>query len=339
MKHRNLARMVALGLSAALLLGGCELGFSSISPSPSASESAPQEDGRKDYSKYNSYLHLSDEMSEALDVLDVYFANVEYQADFAVMEGGDYAAIKDAVQFYTAITFRAEEALNYVDKDPSYARVDAAVRALGNSPVELMEAVDDLAAYMRFDEFEEDNLAKAPEIHTAIWEPFQIFATYYGEFLSALDELEAEIRGEDLESMLNEGEMILYYSNVIIYTSQDIRSNIWNQYEAGVNAADPDAEFILPEIDMTELSPLFGEFNQAYESLIEAMGDEEEAAKVFTGPVAESAMKLYTSKVDSLYSWMGRLANTLMEGGDYTDDYNSMSEALSSMISGYNSII
>lgn len=340
MRHKKLIGTLALGLSAALLLSSCgEVGEgNSETPSPSetASESVPPEDGPKDYSKYNSYLHLSEKLSEMVDILDVYFMQVEYAPEFALVEGGDYALIKDAVDFYIGNTYKLEEALEYADEDPAYTRLDAAVRALGDSPVKLMEAIEDLSSYMQFDEYQEDNLGKAPEIHAAIWEPLQIVSTYYNEYMDAMDELATQTRGEDLEELKDADMMILYYSSIMIYSSQDIQSNIWDKLEAA--NTDTEAEFVLPEIDMTELSPLFDDFNKAYEELTKAMADEEQQGKIFTGPVAESAMKLYTNKVESLYSWVGRLEKTLTEGGDYYDDFFSMSDAISSMIDGYNSL-
>lgn len=344
MRHKNLIRMLALGLSAALLLSGCggkDAGEKDPSPSPpeTESESVPPEDAPKDYSKYNAYLELSDQMSDMMDILDVYFANVEYAQDFALAEGGDYAAIKEAADFYIANTYSVEQALDYADEEPAYTKVDAAVRALGDSPVKLMEAVEDLSGYTQFDEYEEDNLARAPEVHAAIWEPLQVFGTYYGEFLSAVNELADEMEREDLEDLKNDGQMILYQSSLMIFYSKDIRDNIWDQLEAAMDAADAEAEFVPPALDMAELTPLFEAFNTAYEDLTAAMGDDAEKAKVFSGPTAEPAMKLYTNKVESLYSWTTRLERTIQDGGDYTEDFFSMGDAISSMIDGYNSII
>lgn len=339
MRHRNLIRLLALGLSASLLLSGCGGGEEEKSPSPSPSESesesVPPEDAPKDYSKYNAYLKLSDQMSDMLAILDVYFGNVEYAPDFALLAGGDYAAIKEAADFYIANTYSVEQALEYADKEPAYTRLDAAVRALGDSPVKLMEAIEDLSGYTQFNEFEEDDLARAPEIHAAIWEQMQVFSTYYGEFMDAVDELAKEKRGDDLEDLKKQDQMILYYSSVMIFSSQDIEDNIWGQMEAAIN----EAEYVLPALDMTELTPLFTDFKQSYEALIGAMGDEEQQKKVFSGPTAEPAMKLYTNKVESLYSWMTRLEKTIQDGGDYTEDLLSMGDAISSMIDGYNSII
>lgn len=341
MRHKNLIRLAALGLGAALLLSGCSLlavRTDNPDPSETESESAPAQDTAGDYSKYNAYLKLADELYEMMDILDVYFTNVEYDREFALMEGGDYAAIKDAVDFYIANTYELEQAADYVDKEPAYARADAVVRALGDSPVKLMEAVEDLSGYMQFNDFEEDNLARAPEIHAAIWEPLQICVTYYNELLDAMDELDKLTRDEGLEDLRQDGQMILYHSSVMIYTGQDILDGIWDQYQTAVSQADPEAEFVLPEIDMTGLSPLFERFNTAYEELTAAMGKEEEQEKVFTGPVAESAMKLYSGKVDSCYSYMGALAKALVDGSDYGEAYDNASEAMSSLIGGYNSI-
>lgn len=346
MKHKNLVRILAFGLSAALLLCGCEkkdpdaggTPGGSAPPSPSMSEDIPQEDGPADYSKYNSYLKLSKEMSKVMDILDVYFENVAFDAEFALLEGGDYTEIKKAVDFYTAFTYPIEEALSYADKRPVYERVDAAVRELGNSPVELMKALGELAKYTDFNDFEDDNMAKAPEIHTAIWEPLQVFMNSYVEFSVSLTELADSLRDEGLEHLRESGEMILYYSSVMIYKAQDITDDIWDQYAAAVENMDPSAEFILPEIDMTSLSPLFGEFNSAYESLLEAMENEEEAGKVFTGPVAEGSLKLYKTKVNACYARMGTLAQYLMDRGDYVDAYDKAIDALNSLIDGYNSI-
>lgn len=344
MRHKKLIRILAFGLSAALVLSSCggeggENPGESPSPSETHSESTPPEDAPKDYSKYNAYLELSDQMSDMMDILDVYFTNVEYAQDFALAEGGDYAAIKEAADFYTANTYSVEQALGYADEEPVYTRVDAAVRALGDSPVKLMEAIEDLSGYTQFSEYEEDNLAKAPEVHAAIWEPLQVFGTYYGEFLSAVDELANEMEREDLEDLKNEGEMILYHSSLMIFYSKDIRDNIWSQLEAAMDAADPEAEFVPPALDMTELTPLFANFKKSYEDLIAAMGDDVEKAKVFSGPTADPAMKLYTNKVESLYSLTTRLEQTIQDGGDYAEDLFNMDDAISSMIDGYNSII
>ena len=338
-------KVVTLALCAALLLPGCSGGgtggndtSTKKTDASSSSSSDVSSEAPKDYSKYNAYMDLYSELSDIEDVLFVYFMNVDYAEEFSVAEGGDYAAIKDAVEFYTGHAYRAREALEYVDEEPSYPRVDAAVRALGDSPENMMDALDKLASYMRFDDFEDDNLAEAKEIHAKIWDAMQVFGTYYGEMMDAMDELADATRDEDMEDMLNEGQMILYHSRVMMHTSEDILDGIWEQLEAAIDAADPEAEFVLPAIDMTGLSPLFGEFNTAYEELTAALDSEEEQAKVFTGS-RSGMVSLYKMRVDSLYTQMGQLAQALMDGADYGDIYDATSGALSDMIDNYNMVI
>ena len=344
-QKKRWVRGIALALSAALLLSGCGGGGNKSSASTSgdpggssASSSADQSGGPVDYSKYNAYMDLYGELSDIEDVLMAYFMNVDYTEDFSVAEGGDYAAIKDAVQYYTGHAYMAREALEYVDEQPSYPRVDAAVRALGDSPEKMMDALDSLSSYMIFGDYEDDNLAKAKEIHAKIWEALQVFGTYYGEMMDAMDELADATRDEDMENMLNEGQMILYHSRVMIHTSEDILDEIWDQLEAALDAADPEAEFELPVIDMTSLSGLFGEFNDAYGELSTELESEEEQAKVFTGPVS-GTVQLYKMRVDALYVQMGKLAQALMDDADYGDIYDATSSALSDMINAYNMVI
>lgn len=347
MRRKNLFQAACLCLILCLVLTGCGplsaisgivgiLG-SDATPTPAPQESVtPNPNAPKDYSKYNAYLDLADAMYEMEELLEVYFKNVEYAEDFALTEDGDYSALKDAFQFYTANTYPLKEALDYADKAPSYSTADAAVRALGNSPVEVMEALDDLSSYLRFDDYEKDSLAKAPQLHAALWKALEVYDLYYMGFLSAMNELADETRDEDMEELRERGEMILYNSRLMIHTAQDILNDVWDQFEAGLEQTEGET---LPEIDLTDISPLFGEFNTAYEDLMVAMEKEEEKEKVFSGPLAESTMKLYTNKVNSLYAAMGILAQDLMDGADYADAYDTARDALSIMIDGYNCII
>ena len=339
-------KAVSLALCAALLLSGCSSGGKSggsesdiqKADDSSVSSNATSSDTPKDYSKYNKYLDIAEIIEDDIEpILVVYFENVDYAEDFTVI--GDYSAIKDVVDFYTSFTYPVEQAIDYARQDPAYPKADAAMLAMGDSMIQVMEALGDLASYMRFDDYEKDNMAKAPEIHAALWDALQVYDTYYINYLDAIDEMASGHRDEDLAELLENGEMILYYSLSMIHTSEDILDVIWDQVTAA-NAESED-EFILPELDMTELSSLFGQFQTSYDGLMEAMDTQEERDKVhsFSGAVAENAMKLYTNKVNSLYSRVGALAGNIVEGEDYSENFDKVSEAIDSMIDGYNSII
>ena len=341
-------KAVSLALCAALLLSGCSGGgksggsdTSTKKTDASSSSTGDTSSGApKDYSKYNKYLDIAEIIEDDIEpILSVYFENVDYAAEFTVV--GDYSAIKDAVDFYTAFTYPVEQAMDYAKQDPAYPKADAAITAMGGSMIQVMEALGDLASYMRFDDYEKDNMAKAPELHAALWDALEVYDLYYMDYLAAIDEMASGHRDEDLAELLEDGEMILYYTLSMIHTSEDILDIILDQVGAANAGAGPEDEFILPEIDMTELSPLFGQFQTSYDGLKKALDTQEEREKVrsFSGAVADSAVKLYTNKVDSLYVRMGSLADDLMGGEDYTESFDNVGQAVDSMIDGYNSII
>jgi len=352
MEKKLLRRLAALAL-VCVTLSGCGGGKDgdqsggdkkdASSSAPASSSAAPAASGAEsgepvDYSKYNTYLDLSSDIYELENVLAAYFDNVEYQADFALAQGGDYANIKEALEWYTPIDLHARQAQDYADEKPAYPDADQAVKNLGSSVVDVMDAVEKIASYVRFDDYEKDSLAQAPQLHSALWKALETYDAYYADFLSAVDALAGEMEDGNNEKLLEEGQLILYHSACMIDASKNILDDIWDQVMAAA-AEQTEGEFAVPAVDMTNLSPLFGEFNTAYEELSKALESKEEQEKVFAEKLAESAAKLYKTKADGLYVKVGELAQVLLDGGDYSDAYDAVNEPLNSFIDSYNSII
>ncbi len=349
MEKKLLRRLAALALVCVTLTGcgggkgGDQSGADkngASSAAPAQSSAAPSASGEEqvDYSKYNTYLDLSSDIYELEDVLAAYFNNVEYQADFALTEGGDYANVKEAVEWHTPIDMHARQAQDYADEEPAYPDADQAVKNLGSSVVDVMDAVDKIASYVRFDDYEKDSLAQAPQLHSALWKALETYDAYYVDFLNAVDALAEQMEDGDNEKLLEEGQMILYHSACMIDSGKDIMDEIWAQVEAAA-AEQTGEDFALPAIDMTNLSPLFGEFNTAYEGLTKALESKEEQEKVFADKTAESSTKLYKTRADALVVKMGELAQVLMDGGDYSAAYDAANEPLNNFIDSYNSIL
>ena len=202
MKNKTITRIMALSLGAALLFSGCTSKEKEpeATPTPAVESETP-----KDYSKYNTYLNLVEDIYELEEILGVYFDNVEYAAEFAVREGGDYANIKEATDFYTPMTYTVEQALDYAKEEPAYPDADAAMLTLGDSPAKVMKAVGDISNYMQFNDFEDDDLAKAPELHAALMAALETYDLYYGSFLTAMETLADETRDEDIQELLDAG--------------------------------------------------------------------------------------------------------------------------------------
>lgn len=339
---RRWMKLLCLGLAACLLVGvlaGCDGKKDQESAQPS--QSAPAESAPVDYSKYNAYIDLADDMAEMEEVLDVYFQNVAYEESFALVEGGDYANIKDAVQFYTSFSYNAQQARAYAEEEPAYPEADAAVLALGDSVEKVMDALDHLGSYMRFDEYVDDSMARAPEIHAELWAALQTYDAHYPEFLNALSALGDQTAEENLELLKENGQNILYHSQLFLHAGEDIQDEVWDQLAAALGEAAEGEELTLPAIDMTALAPAVERFNAAYNDLTAALGDQDELEMVpaFVGDHGENIQSIYKNRVDGLYVKTGALVQAMKEGTDYGQALDEMSGALDDLISAYNNVI
>lgn len=343
---RNLCKLLAGALCLCLVLTSCGAlmapagilkdQLTSASPQPTADPTADPTDQGEDWSKYNAYIDLADEMAEMEEILGVYFQNVLYQEEFALADGGDYAAIKDAVQFYTGMSYTVEKALDYADEAPLYLDADAAVLALGDSVSQLMDALDHLGSYMRFDDFVDDHLARAPELHAELWAALETYDVYYPQFISALSDLADQGEEDELDRLLQEDERIRYNTRQMIRAAEDVQDGIWTQLEAAAKA-DPELTE-MPAIDLEPLTDLFGQFQGYYEDLTAALADEGQREKIsaFQGRAGEESAKLFTNRANALYVKMGALAQALLDGTDYAQPYDELGEAVTDMIDTYN---
>lgn len=330
-----LKRTLPLALSAALLLTGCGGGTTPDPTDTPAQESQSAE--RYDYSKYNAYLDLNNEISDIEDVLDVYFSNVDYAEDFAILEGGDYAAIKEVAGDYTPLTFVAQEALDYVKDDPAYPEVDKLVEQLGTSVEEVMDALNSIGAYVRFDDFLEDDLAKAGELHAELWAALETYDLYYSDFMKAMSTLSDELDQQYLDQLWEQGDLVLYYSECMMNSAQEALEEVMDQISTAFgNGAEE-----LPELEMDKFNDYYNQFKQNYETLKATLENDEEREKVpsLTGTRGDSILTLYTQKVDALNYYMTQLAEYANGNVDYLEALYSAMDAHDAMIDAYNNII
>lgn len=341
MKNRWI-KLLCLCLAACLCLGalaGC--GGKKDQESAPPSESAPVESAPVDYAKYNAYSALLDEMNAMEEVLSVYFQNVAYEEEFALVEGGDYANIKETAADYTGFSYTAQAALEYAGEEPAYPEADAAVLALGTSVEEVMDALGHLGSYMRFDEYVDDNMARAPELHAELWAALQTYDAHAPELRNAMSALDKQTDEENLEQLRENGEMILYQSWLFMNAGEAIQNEVWDQLAAALDEAPEGENLTLPAIDMTALAPLVDQFNTAYNDLTAALGDQTELEKVpkLVGQHGETVLNIYQNRVDGMYVKTGELVQAMQEGSDYGEALDGMSEALENLISAYNNVI
>lgn len=158
------------------------------------------------------------------------------------------------------------------------------------------------------------------------------------EYITDVDPVEQQ-EDEEVADLLEEDEQIHYYARMLILTAQAIQEEIMDQMSEAA-AETPDME-TLPQIDLMELSEYFGQFQSNYEGLTAALDDETQREKIsaFTGEGAEDSLKRYTSRVNTLYNGVGALAQTLLDGGDYTQAYGEVDAAVNDMLDAHNSTV
>lgn len=330
-----LKRLLPLTLSAALLLTGC--GGDTTSKPTETPVQETQGAEQYDYSKYNAYLDLNNEISDIEDILDVYFSNVDYTEDFALLEGGDYAAIKEVASNYTPLTFVVREALDYVEDDPAYPDTDKLVEQLGTSVEEVMDALNSIGAYVRFDEFQEDNLAKAAQLHAELWAALETYDLYYADFMDAMSVLSDDLDQQYLEQLWEQGDLVLYYSECMMNSAQAALEEVMDQ----INTAFENGAEELPELEMAAFNDHFNQFKEHCQTLKTTLENDEEREKVpsLTGTRGDSILTLYTQKVDALNYYMTQLSEYANGNVDYLEAlYNAM-DAHDAMIDAYNNII
>lgn len=64
--------------------------------------------------------------------------------------------------------------------------------------------------------------------------------------------------------------------------------------------------------------------------------DVDPTTSAFTRLSGDESVKLYTSRVNTLYVKMGALAQALLDGADYAEAYDEVGEAITEMINTYN---
>lgn len=158
------------------------------------------------------------------------------------------------------------------------------------------------------------------------------------EYITEVDPVEQQ-EDEEVADLLEEDEQIRYYARMLILTAQAIQEEILDQMSEAA-AKTPDME-TLPQIDLMALSEYFGQFQSNYEGLTAALDDETQREKIstFTGEGAEDSLKRYTNRVNTLYNGVGALAQALLDGGDYTQAYDEVDEAVNDMLDAHNSTV
>ena len=330
----------------ALLLSGCSFGNSSTDTdtdgasvsddagTDSTAEEQEDADQPVDYSKFNAYLEVLDNVYEMDELLTNYFTVVQYQPEFALVDGAEYSMLDDVFGFYSFNSYIMEDAMGYCDEDPDYPEQDELLKQLEQPYQTMGEVLGELGWYISYQEYDEDNFSEAAALHTRLYEAVEAFDEVALPFIESMNVLDEATEAEELERLQAEGWDIAYYSRILVSVSNDIDTEIWEQLSA------VEIGTTLPPLDMTNLETLYTEHQEAYTSLTEALADPACVEVVWPDSVtADAEAELFTTAANNVNSALESFMTAARNQTDYSESYDAYFTACSKLIDLYNSMI
>lgn len=335
----------------ALLLSGCSFGQTSTdsdtdgastsddaatTDTTDAADTAEEEadaDLPVDYSKYNAYLEVLNSVYEMDDMLTGYFTVVQYQPEFALVDGAEYSMLNDVFDYYTFSSYIMTDALRYCDEDPDYPEQDELLKQLEEPFNTMGEILSDLSWYISYQQYGGDDLTEAAELHTQLYEAVGAFDEVALPFMEAMNALDEATEADELERLQSEGWDIAYYSRIMVSVSNDIDTEIWEQLSTVETGT-------LPPLDMTNLETLYTEHQEAYAGLTEALADPESVQIVWPDSVtADAEVELFTTAANNVNTSLESFMTAARNQEDYSESYDAYFTACSKLIDLYNSMI
>lgn len=304
-----------------------------VPPTPAASPTPEV----VDYTKYNQYLRVLDEIKMIEEQLNVYFSQVDYHPEFALLEGGDYGAIKESLDnYYFNASSTIDTAVENIMMKPSYPKQDSQILKL-EDPVEALEAaMEEIYKYCIDDQYLNDDLIRAPELHRVLYEAVLEYDNEIPKFYKLMQELEKEVEQEGLDQMLTLNQKISYYASCVLIDLRDMLEELKRQ------GAYDDTTIA---IDMTTLDPLREKYEQDLSQFQEALQDPEQQemvtslSKAGAFPAKEQVLNLIEISLSSVKGAVNELYTEAAAGGDLRQAINKLYEARMSLANCYNNML
>lgn len=322
----------------ALLLSGCTSGQDSSGDSTAdqtttSSDQTEDSDQPVDFSKYNAYLDVLESVYEMDGLLSSYFTVVQNQPEFALIDGMDYGMLADAFDFYMFDSHAMEVALGYCDADPDYPEQDELLTALNEPYMTMGGVLQDITGYMQFDDYLEDNLAQAAQLHTQLYAALTAFDEAAWPFAESMDALDEATQQQELDRLKSEGLDIAYYSVILFDISEDIDAEVWGQ----ISQAQTET---LPVLDMTNLETLYAQYQEAFAGLTGALADADQVAAQWPQETTRDSMQDYYAKiVNNADAALSNFMVAARNQEDYSQSYDTYFSSISTLIDQYNDSI
>lgn len=347
-KKTVVARLLALGLTVSMVLSGCgESGGvdkktpqATATPEPAAVTATPApEDDTPNFYKYNTYLDTLNYLYDNWGYLNSYFGTVAFADEFALLDGAEYGNIQMSVGMATGDHLdRMGECLELADEEPSYPDMDAAIKTLIPLAKSNEEALLAVASYARSGDWREDDLAKAAELHAALMPTVEPFIAALETASTELDILDKSFQDGELSRMMEDNEMIAYYTTILLSQSAEF----YNLATVDTNITENGQ--VIPS-NMDELSAAGAAIKETGASLLEALEDKEQLGKTAKlNYMNEDDLKFqywrsYQTHVNGLVGYVSEVLTKAGNGEDIATSLEFVEMNYSDLVDDYNDYI
>lgn len=222
----------------------------------------------KDTEKYNSYIALSNYITQWLDNMFT-----SYFKEFGVDE--EIVIKKNFNGFNTFPVLKGhqddlDKALNYASQKPAYQATDDSVKALVPKMKQLLVTMDDTQNYYKAKSYSDDQFAKGKELHRQIVAQYGEFTDLADTFFAEFVVITAQKKQEDLEALKKDDQLIRYHAMSIVLKSQEIQKVFY--------AADIDDDNIL-DLDVNVYIEKYNQLTEHINKFVEYSKDQDRIKK------------------------------------------------------------
>lgn len=241
--------------------------------------------------------------------------------------------LADAFDFYYFDAISMKSAQEYRDSDPDYPEQDELLTVLNEPYIAMGDVLQDITDYVQWDDYLEDNLVQAAQLHTPLYAALTAFDDAALPFAESMDALDEATEQQELERLKSEGLDIAYYSVLLFNVAEDIDVAVWAQ----VSQAQTET---LPVLNMTNLETLYAQYQEAFAGLTAALADAEKVAAQWPQETTRDSMQSYYAKIANnadaaLRNFMVAARNQ----EDYSESYDTYFSSVSTLIDQYNNSI
>lgn len=254
----------------ALALGGCQAGKPADAKKGAETETETTEEAtqpawgeEEDLELYNSYINVYNFLVSQLNSsVERYFKYVNYEEEFSLAEGKtDY----DTHSIGDSKIEEVEKAYKLLADKTDKNALDDAFLNMYPSLTTMMDCLNDIYNYTDMKSYLDDDFAKGKELHGVLWTSLNEYLAAGEVFDEELVKTEKEQRVKSLQKLKDQGLEALYAISVMIDSAQAVQAELYDQEVYDGNILD---------MDMEKLQPLYDEFIQNVDTVLEVCKDE-----------------------------------------------------------------